>query len=53
VPISDQDQKPATKKIDCVAKGEKLVVLDENGPWYNVRLPNGNKGWIHKNLTSK
>ncbi|MGQ9777899.1 MAG: CsgG/HfaB family protein [Thermodesulfobacteriota bacterium] len=39
--------------VGSVKKGEILSVLGEEGDWYNVELPDGKTGWIHKKLTSR
>jgi N-acetylmuramoyl-L-alanine amidase len=38
--------------IDQVSSGNVLTVLDAQGDWYHVRLPNGKTGWIAKWLTN-
>ena len=30
-----------------VKQGDKLVLLGEYGEWFNVRLDNGQEGWIN------
>jgi curli biogenesis system outer membrane secretion channel CsgG len=39
--------------VGSVKQGEKLAILGEEGDWYNVELPDGKTGWIHKKLVSK
>jgi len=39
--------------VGSFKRGEKLVALGEEGDWYNVELPNGKTGCIHKKLISK
>ncbi len=36
------------KVITRVKRGDQLKVLGETDSWYNVKLPNGIEGWIHK-----
>lgn len=39
--------------VGSAKQGEKLIVLEEEGEWYNVELPDGKIGWVHKKLVSK
>ncbi len=32
--------------VATVKQGEKLILLGEYGEWFNVRLENGQEGWI-------
>lgn len=32
--------------VTTVKQGDKLVVIGESGEWFNVRLENGQQGWI-------
>ncbi len=32
--------------VTIVKKGDKLTVIGESGEWFNVRLENGQEGWI-------
>lgn len=34
--------------ITIVKKGDKSMLLGEIGEWYNIRLDNGQEGWINK-----
>jgi N-acetylmuramoyl-L-alanine amidase len=38
--------------IATVKQGDKLIVIGESGEWFNVRLENGQEGWI-KNTVVK
>lgn len=29
--------------------GASVIITGQNGVWWQVRLPNGQKGWVHKN----
>jgi hypothetical protein len=33
--------------ITTVKKGDKLILLGESGDWFNVRLGNGQEGWVN------
>ena len=37
--------------ITTVKQGDKLALLGEYGEWFNVRLENGQEGWINKMFT--
>ena len=32
--------------VTTVKQGDKLTVIGESGDWFNVRLENGQEGWI-------
>jgi len=34
--------------ITIVKQGDKLILLGEYGEWFNVRLENGQEGWINR-----
>jgi hypothetical protein len=34
--------------VAIVKQGDKLILLGESGEWFNVRLENGNEGWVNK-----
>lgn len=34
--------------VTTVKQGDKLILLGEHGEWFNVRLENGQEGWINK-----
>ncbi len=39
-----------SKVITTLKKGQKLNKLNQLENWYNIILPSGEKGWIHKDL---
>ena len=39
-----------SKVITNLKRGQKLQKLDQFEDWYNIMLPSGKKGWIHKDL---
>ena len=41
-----------SSKIAIVKEGVKLIPVDDEENWLFVKLPNGDKGWIHKKLVN-
>ena len=39
--------------ITIVKQGDKLILLGEHGEWFNVRLENGQEGWISKRFVKE
>jgi len=36
-----------------IHEGTKVTVTDNVGNWYEIRLPDGNKGWVTSNSLEK
>jgi hypothetical protein len=39
--------------IATVKQGDKLILLGEYGDWFNVRLENGQEGWVHRRFVKE
>ena len=39
--------------VATVKKGDKLILLGESGEWLNIRLENGQEGWIDNRFVRK
>jgi uncharacterized protein YgiM (DUF1202 family) len=39
--------------VTTVKEGDKLVLLGESGEWFNVRLENGQGGWINSRFVKE
>ncbi|HDP98713.1 MAG TPA: hypothetical protein ENN22_05970 [bacterium] len=42
-----------SKKIGIEKEGAKLIPTDDHERWLFVRLPRGDRGWIHKDLVNR
>jgi hypothetical protein len=53
-PIANIREAPTTEStINLEAQeGEKLIVLDRDGAWYQVKTEGGELGWVHSSLVS-
>lgn len=39
--------------VATVKHGDKLILLGEYGKWFNVRLKNGQEGWINSRFAQE
>lgn len=51
--VRDQPNYFSGKVVATLAYGESAEQLDENGPWFKVRLADGKEGWISKSAVTE
>jgi N-acetylmuramoyl-L-alanine amidase len=34
--------------VNAVKQGDRLILIGEKGEWFNIRLENGQEGWIDR-----
>ena len=51
-PVVNVKSSPDTKATDIfiIHEGTKVIIMDNVGDWFEIKLSNGSKGWVEKNV---